>query len=461
MPVSPSTSLMALKAEVPLLDYLKVSLKCKREEGKGKTVTEPLRPVRSLLEQDGARPGPAERVPNAVDGVGWEEPQGSWREEYLIAKGAGHGRPVCMVCGDVLSASGPVAAREHILRQHSHSLDFTLEEKRNILEAWGEEGEAAGLSSSPAAVAVLPGQEASGRGCGGRERRPLGAGSGQSFAASSPGRSRRPAEIEVLLDPEEQPAGRKRGPLKARCGDRCSADPARTESRVRSQSQQRRLGSGSSKDTKLKQAGKSTGEAKSGPRRGGVPGSAPAEIRIFTDGSFPAGFALKLYCRTQPEPSEDSSPEPDTKKERLGKACGRLPSTATAPCPCCGFTPWTPLAATARAGRPPPGPVGGVRDCGAPAGQGAAPLSRKDPSGLGSSFNPSWRARFLMDYDAAAGRLLCMVCEAPLRRVCLATVKRHILQCHAETLHLPREVRRAIREVWETRAQSPSLAGRK
>lgn len=36
------------------------------------------------------------------------------------------------------------------------------------------------------------------------------------------------------------------------------------------------------------------------PSEGGVPGSAPAEIRIFTDGTFPAGFALKLYCRTQP-----------------------------------------------------------------------------------------------------------------------------------------------------------------
>lgn len=90
-----------------------------------------------------------------------------------------------------------------------------------------------------------------------------------------------------------------------------------------------------------------------------------------------------------------------------------------------------------------------------------APASKKDPSTLNKNFNPSWRARFLMDYDPGAGQLLCMVCESPIRRICLATVKRHILQCHAETLHLPREVRRTIREVWETRAQSPSQAARK
>lgn len=80
--------------------------------------------------------------------VAQEEPSGSWQEEFLIAKGTGHRRPVCMVCGDVLSASGPATARDHILRQHPHSLDFSMEEKRNILEAWNEESEA-GLPPSP------------------------------------------------------------------------------------------------------------------------------------------------------------------------------------------------------------------------------------------------------------------------------------------------------------------------
>ncbi|XP_066466429.1 spindlin interactor and repressor of chromatin-binding protein [Tiliqua scincoides] len=433
---------MALKAEVPLLNYLKVSLKCKREEAKEKTVMEPPRPVRTPLEQDGARTEPVDRewpVSNSVAEVGREEPSGSWREEYLIAKG----RPVCMVCGDVLSTSGPEAAREHILQQHSHSLDFTLEEKRNILEAWSEESEA-GLSPS-LEVALLSGQGVSNQDCREREPVQLSVRSRQSLPAARPGGSKKPAEIEVLLDSEEQPEGRKRGHLKARY------EATRLESRQRSQSQQKRLGSASSKDMKLKQVSKCTGKV--WPSEGGLPGSAPAEIRIFTDGSFPAGFALKLYCRTQPERSQDSRPKPDTRKERVDRDCSvsllRLHSTDSSRrlCPSQAATP-CPLGSSAG---------GNVKDCRAK----VTPASKKDPPLLSKSFNPSWRARFLMDYDPTAGQLLCMVCESPLRRICLATVKRHILQCHAETLHLPREVRRTIREVWETRAQSPPQAGSK
>lgn len=73
----------------------------------------------------------------------------------------------------------------------------------------------------------------------------------------SPGSSRCLVLEGPLRLPQLKPCGcSKFGPL---C-DLCSADPARVESRVRSQSQQRRLVSGSSKDTKLKQANKSTGE---------------------------------------------------------------------------------------------------------------------------------------------------------------------------------------------------------
>lgn len=102
-----------------------------------------------------------------------------------------------------------------------------------------------------------------------------------------------------------------------------------------------------------------------------------------------------------------------------------------------------------------------VKDCGAKRDQ-QGPSAGKDNAALvAKSFNPAWRARFLMDFDAVTGRLVCMVCEYPLRRTCLTAVKQHILQCHAETLHLPREVRRTIREVWETRGQSPAQAPRK
>uniref|UniRef100_A0A8D2J4Y9 SPIN-DOC-like zinc-finger domain-containing protein n=1 Tax=Varanus komodoensis TaxID=61221 RepID=A0A8D2J4Y9_VARKO len=173
--------------------------------------------------------------------VGPEEPGGSWRQEYLIAERAGRRQPVCMVCGGLLSASGPAAARRHIQRHHAHSLGFSPEEKRNILEAWSE-------------GAVLPAAEPPPR------------------PAGKPRRAKRPAEIEVLLDSEEQPASRKRGQPKARCGE-CRG---------------------------WRGPGESPLGRKEWLSECGVPGSAPAEIRIFTDGTFPAGFALKLYCRTQP-----------------------------------------------------------------------------------------------------------------------------------------------------------------
>lgn len=55
-----------------------------------------------------------------------------------MAESSRDGHLVCMVCGGILSASGPAAARKHILQHHAHSLDFNLEEKRNILEGWSE-----------------------------------------------------------------------------------------------------------------------------------------------------------------------------------------------------------------------------------------------------------------------------------------------------------------------------------
>ncbi|XP_061461738.1 spindlin interactor and repressor of chromatin-binding protein isoform X3 [Rhineura floridana] len=411
---------MALKAEAPLLDYLKTSLKCKKEKAAAETLLPPRAPVRP----DGPRAAPMDRapgeqpVPNPVIGVGQEEAGSSWSQEYLIAKSSGRGRPVCMVCGGVLSASGAVAARKHILQHHAHSLDFSLEEKRNILEAWSE-------------GVVLP------------------KGEPQPSPAGNRSKSKQPAEIEVLLDSEEQPVSRKRGHLKARC------EVVRLDPEQQSQGQERRHSLSNARDTRSKQPSKTTG--KEWLSECGVPGSAPAEIRIFTDGTFPAGFALKLYCRTQPEPLQNSEAKPDPRKRTVDRNCSvsllRLhsmdcshqlcPQRDTAP-RALGNSPGT-----------------NAKDCDSKLRQQKSVAGKEDASLLAKGFNPTWRARFLMDFDAAAGHLVCMVCENPLRRVCLASVKRHILQCHAETLHLPREVRRTIREVWESRGPSPTQAPRK
>ncbi|KAH1168456.1 hypothetical protein KIL84_003939 [Mauremys mutica] len=86
--------------------------------------------------------------------------------------------------------------------------------------------------------------------------------------------------------------------------------------------------------------------------------------------------------------------------------------------------------------------------------RGKAPPAPSPPQAR--PFDPAWRADFLMDYDAGAGTMVCMVCEYSLLPIRLGTVMRHIRQCHAETLHLPRGVRRAIREVWETRGPVPA-----
>ncbi|XP_039219317.1 spindlin interactor and repressor of chromatin-binding protein isoform X4 [Crotalus tigris] len=380
-----SRSLMALKAETPLTDYSEVSSAISRFKEKEKLAADSRILHRPSAKQDGALVNPVGKGKHPVsESAGREELGNSWKQEYLVAENPDDGRLVCMVCGGLLARSGPAAARQHILQHHAHSLDFTLEEKHNILEGWSE-------------GAVLPEKE-------------------------SP-----PSSAESLhLDAERRLPVRQRPPAK---------DPRGQEP--------------------IEAAGKEwLSEC-------GLPGSAPAEIRIFTDGSFPAGFTLKLYCRSQPEPSPGSGAKANPRKKTVDRDCSvsllRLHSRDAAgrlhPSP-------DPLA--------PPCPLGSSadrcpKDCGAVRGAGrrAAPTGKEASTPLGKGFNPTWRARFLVDFDAATGHLVCMVCEYPLRRICLATVKQHILQCHAETLQMPREVRRTILEVWENRSQPSTQVQRK
>ncbi|XP_058016595.1 spindlin interactor and repressor of chromatin-binding protein isoform X2 [Ahaetulla prasina] len=375
---------MALKAETPLTDYSEVSSAISRFREKEKMATD-----YRLLRRPSGKPGGA--LVNPVDkgqypfseSAGQDELSVSWKQEYLVADDPDNGRLVCMVCGGILATSGPAAARQHILQQHAHSLDFTLEEKRNILEGWSE-------------GVVLP-------------------------ALDSP-----PAAEGLRLEAERRLSVRQRPPAKESRGQ----EP-------------------------MEAAGKEwLSEC-------GLPGSAPAEIRIFTDGSFPAGFTLKLYCRSQPEPSPGTGAKANTRKKTVDRDCSvsllRLhsrdtgshlhPSQDT-------LSPRCPLGSSTDSRPKDCGTVRGAAKRGAPAGKEAS-------TALGKGFNPSWRARFLVDFDASTGHLVCMVCEYPLRRICLATVKQHILQCHAETLQMPREVRRTIREVWENRCQPSAQAPRK
>uniref|UniRef100_A0A670YXN8 SPIN-DOC-like zinc-finger domain-containing protein n=1 Tax=Pseudonaja textilis TaxID=8673 RepID=A0A670YXN8_PSETE len=182
----------------------------------------------------------------------------SWKQEYLVAENPDDSRLVCMVCGGFLATSGPAAAHQHILQQHAHSLDFTLEEKRNILEGWSEGAvlPPAGDSPPPSAGKRLPAShnsvvlhtQVSFSFC-------------VQFTIPFLLRFELPA-LPVSVSSPQGPGGRKE--WLSECG---------------------------------------------------LPSSAPAEIRIFTDGSFPAGFTLKLYCRSQPGPGAKANP----RKKTVGK----------------------------------------------------------------------------------------------------------------------------------------------
>ncbi|KAM3824992.1 spindlin interactor and repressor of chromatin-binding protein isoform 2-T2 [Vipera latastei] len=337
VPFSTSQSLMALKAETPLTDYSEVSSAISRFKEKEKMAADPLLLLRPSAKPDGAVVNPAGKGKHPVaESAGQGELGISWKQEYLVAENPDDGRLVCMVCGGLLSSSGPAAARQHILQQHAHSLDFTLEEKHNILEGWSE-------------GAVLPEIESA------------------PSSAGGPGENQQPAEIEVLLDLEEQPMGRKRGPVPARC-----AEGLHFEGERRVPVRQRLPAKDPRGQEPMEAAGKEwLSEC-------GLPSSAPAEIRIFTDGSFPAGFTLKLYCRSQPEPSQGSG----------DKANPRKKTTATAPSLCCGFTlgtlpvacsqARTPSRPLARSVAPPTAAPKTVGQFGERAG-GELPLGRRPP----------------------------------------------------------------------------------
>ncbi|XP_050813595.1 spindlin interactor and repressor of chromatin-binding protein isoform X2 [Gopherus flavomarginatus] len=406
---------MEVKAEVSRLEYIAVSLKCEAEEPVPIAACAQLcAPMGDLA--PGVKLEEADKEPLDRGGAPAEAGPGrAWQQEYLVGDCPGRGGTVCMVCGTFLGTCGPSAAREHVLQHHAHSLGLSPEEKRNILEAWSQGGN-------------LP------------EGAPPPCTPGQYHGAKEP------AEIEVLIDPEEQTVTRKRGQPRGRPAPR----PGTTS-----------------------------------PSEEAAPSSAPPEIRLFTDGSFPAGFTLRLYCRPQsasggreirknPSVQEQKSPGDRGKTQALGKRQKQLGKAGTVRRSTGNPVGNGPISALPSQDLDPGVPRLRRKGCShhgitrrlrlSPSTvrctlqswqtQGKAPAAPSPPQAR--PFDPAWRADFLMDYDAGAGTMVCMVCEYSLLPIRLGTVMRHIRQCHAETLHLPRGVRRAIREVWETRGPVPA-----
>ncbi|XP_039338613.1 spindlin interactor and repressor of chromatin-binding protein isoform X2 [Mauremys reevesii] len=415
---------MEVKAEVPRLEYIAVSLKCEAEEQVPIAACAQLcAPVGDLA--PGVKLEEADKEPLDRGGAPAEAGPGrAWQQEYLVGDCPGRGGTVCMVCGTFLGTCGPSAAREHVLQHHAHSLGLSPEEKRNILEAWSQGGN-------------LP------------EGTPPPCTPGQYHGAKEP------AEIEVLIDPEEQTVTRKRGQPRGRPAPRPDARALEPGQRLRGQRRRQSVGpvegmalparerrskqlsEGQDRGTASPASGgreirknPSIQERKSPGDRGKTQALGKRQKQLGKAGTVRRGAGNPVgNCPVSALPSQDLDPGVPRLRRKgyshhgITRRLRLSPSTVR-----CTLQSWQ-----AR-GKAPPAP--------------SPPQARP--------FDPAWRADFLMDYDAGAGTMVCMVCEYSLLPIRLGTVMRHIRQCHAETLHLPRGVRRAIREVWETRGPVPA-----
>ncbi|XP_069925328.1 spindlin interactor and repressor of chromatin-binding protein isoform X2 [Oryctolagus cuniculus] len=278
---------MALKAEGAALDCFEVKLKCEEGEDDDEAVVVAVipRPEPMLRVAQQKTPPPRPSLPEA----GCEElrQQVSWEQEFLVGNSpGGSGRALCMVCGAEIRAPSADTARAHILEQHPHTLDLSPSEKSNILEAWSE------------GVALL--QDVSTE-----QPRPPSPDSGREAEPdpdSYPDPAEVPAEIVVLLDSEDNPALPRRIRPRGLRPLELPAVPAAEP------------GGRKPRSVRWKEPGEEPVRKKRGravtksPDPGPDPPSpdsptetfaAPAEVRHFTDGSFPPGFVLQLFSHTQ------------------------------------------------------------------------------------------------------------------------------------------------------------------
>ncbi|XP_070639231.1 spindlin interactor and repressor of chromatin-binding protein isoform X2 [Bos indicus] len=265
---------MALKAEGAALDCFEVTLKCEEgeddEEAMVVAVIPRPEPMLRVAQQEKIPPPRPSLLEAGNDSSEEPRQQVSWEQEFLVGNSpGGSGRALCMVCGAEIQAPSADTARAHILEQHPHTLDLSPSEKSNILEAWSE---------GAALVQDFRAEQPS----------PPHSDSGQD---SDPDPARMPAEIVVLLDSEDN-----------------QSLPRRTRPRGLRPLE---LPDPPSPDSPMETF------------------AAPAEVRHFTDGSFPAGFALQLFSHTQLRASNRR----DLPKEGKGAEGGRLQPESPSPAP--------------------------------------------------------------------------------------------------------------------------------
>lgn len=67
---------------------------------------------------------------------------------------------------------------------------------------------------------------------------------------------------------------------------------------------------------------------------------------------------------------------------------------------------------------------------------------------LNDSLHALFRQEFLMEYEAEAGRLLCMVCGGELPSLHLDHIKSHVLDTHPTSLVYSSEEKHCILQAW-------------
>ncbi|XP_055154297.1 spindlin interactor and repressor of chromatin-binding protein isoform X2 [Symphalangus syndactylus] len=306
---------MALKAEGAALDCFEVTLKCEEGEDEEEAMVvaviprpEPMLRVTQQEKTPPPRPSPLE-----AGSDGCEEPkqQVSWEQEFLVGSSpGGSGRALCMVCGAEIRAPSADTARSHILEQHPHTLDLSPSEKSNILEAWSE------------GVALLQDVRA-------EQPSPPNSDSGQDAHPdpdSNPDPARMPAEIVVLLDSEDNPSLPKRSRPRGLRPLELPAVPVTEPGNKKPRGQRWKEPPG--EEPVRKKRGRPMTKNLDPDPEPPSPDSptetfaAPAEVRHFTDGSFPAGFVLQLFSHTQlrgPD-SKDSSKDREAVEGGLPRA---------------------------------------------------------------------------------------------------------------------------------------------
>ncbi|XP_011798171.1 PREDICTED: uncharacterized protein C11orf84 homolog [Colobus angolensis palliatus] len=263
------------------------------------------------------RPSPLE-----AGSDGCEEPkqQVSWEQEFLVGSSpGGSGRALCMVCGAEIRAPSADTARTHILEQHPHTLDLSPSEKSNILEAWSE------------GVALLQDVRA-------EQPSPPNSDSGQDAHPdpdSNPDPARMPAEIVVLLDSEDNPSLPKRSRPRGLRPLELPAVPATEPGNKKPRGQRWKEPPG--EEPVRKKRGRPMTKNLDPDPEPPSPDSptetfaAPAEVRHFTDGSFPAGFVLQLFSHTQLRGPDSKDSPKDREEAEGGLPQAESPSPAPPP----------------------------------------------------------------------------------------------------------------------------------